>query len=218
MRVSIIITLYNRLEMCLRLLYKLEEQIEKNHAEDQVQVIVLNDGSTEEQVFLKPIEYVCDKFGFEYHYQENAGEAAARNAGKNLSKGDYFTYLDCDDDMVPEYLQNILESMKYGYDAVAYKWVYRDTGEVGVWHDRPLVNWNVWSWIYKTSQFQSYDFDTNRIIASDYFWLEECFKDRPYLKVCYADDKKTIIYNADNKDNLSNRFARGEVKANREEK
>ena len=43
-RLSIIITLYNRLEMCTRLLFKLQEQIEKNNVKDKVQVIVVNDG------------------------------------------------------------------------------------------------------------------------------------------------------------------------------
>lgn len=216
-RVSIIITLYNRLEMCTRLLFKLQEQIEKKQAKDQVQVVVVNDGSTEEQEWLKPVENLCAEFGFDYHYQENAGEAAARNSGKNLSKGTYFTYVDCDDDIVPEYLDNVLDGTKYGWDAVAYKWVYKDDGAEGEWHDRPLVNWNVWSWIYRTDQFQHFDFDTNRIIASDYFWLEDAFKNRPNLQICYADDKRTIIYNANNPNNLTNRFARGEVEANREE-
>lgn len=217
-RLSIIITLYNRLEMCTRLLFKLQEQIEKNNAKDKVQVIVINDGSTEEQEWLKPIKGLCDEFGFEYHYQKNAGEAAARNAGKDLSKGLYFTYVDCDDDITPEYLANVLEGANYDWDAVAYKWIYKDTGVECDWHDKPLVNWNVWSWIYKTSEFQRYDFDIKRIIASDYFWLEDAFKDRPNLKVCYADDKRTIIYNSNNPNNLTNRFSRGEVKANREEK
>ena len=217
-KLSIIITLYNRLEMCTRLLFKLQEQIEKKKAQNEVQVIVVNDGSTEEQEWLKPVENLCSEYGFEYHYQENGGEAAARNTGKNLSKGLYFTYIDCDDDIVPEYLDNVLDGTKYGWDAVTYKWIYKDDGAAGEWHDRPLVNWNVWSWIYRTDQFKSYEFDTNRIIASDYFWLEEAFKNRPNLKICYADDKRTIIYNANNPNNLTNRFARGEVEANREEK
>ena len=214
-KLSIIITLYNRLEMCTKLLFKLQEQIEKTN--EKVQVIVVNDGSTEEQEWLKPIKNLCKEYGFEYHYQENGGEAAARNAGKNLSRGAYFTYVDCDDDIVPEYLANVLEGAKYDWDAVAYKWIYKDDGAEGEWHDRPLVNWNVWSWIYKTDQFQSYEFDTNRIIASDYFWLEDAFKDRPALKICYAEDKRTIIYNSNNPNNLTNRFSRGEVEANREE-
>ena len=214
-RLSIIITLYNRLEMCTKLLFKLQEQIEKKKAKDLVQVIVVNDGSTEEKEWLFPVESLCKEFGFVYHYQKNGGEAAARNTGKNLSEGLYFTYVDCDDDIVPEYLDNVLEGTKYDWDAVAYKWIYKDDGAAGEWHDRPLVNWNVWSWIYKTELFQRYDFDTNRIIASDYFWLEDCFKQMPNLKICYADDKRTIIYNSNNPNNLTNRFSRGEVEANR---
>ena len=217
MRVSIIITLYNRLEMCTRLLFKLQEQIEKAKAKDKVQVVVINDGSTEEKEWLKPVENLCKEYGFLYHYQKNGGEAAARNAGIDYSTGEYFTYLDCDDDIVPEYLENILEGTKYSYDAVAYKWVYKDDGAEGEWHEKPLVNWNVWSWIYKTEKFKPYRFDTNRIIASDYFWLEEVFKKNPNMSICYADDRRTIIYNSNNPNNLTNRFARGEVEANREE-
>lgn len=213
MKLSIIVTLYNRLEMCTRLLFKLQEQIEKNHAEDEVQVVVVNDGSTEEQEWLKPIENLCKEYNFTYHYQENGGEAKARNKGIELSKGDYFTYVDCDDDIVPEYLANVLKEASFGYDAVAFKWIYKDDGQEGQWHDKPLVNWNVWSWIFKTSYFSKFKFDENRIIASDYFYVEATVTDN--LNIHYADDKRTIIYNSNNPNNLTNRFSRGEVEANR---
>lgn len=215
MKLSIIVTLYNRLEMCTRLLFKLQEQIEKNKAKGIVQVVVINDGSTEEQEWLKPIENLCKEYGFTYHYQKNGGEAAARNSGIDYSTGEYFTYVDCDDDIVPEYLENVLDGARYDWDVVAFKWIYKDDGVAGEWHEKPLVNWNVWSWIYKTEKFKGYRFDTNRIIASDYFWLEDCFKKMPNLKICYADDKRTIIYNSNNPNNLTNRFSRGEVEANR---
>lgn len=216
MKVSIIVTLYNRLELCTKLLFKLQEQIEQNKAQDQVQVIVINDGSTEEKEWLKPVENLCKEYGFDYYYQKNGGEAAARNAGIDHVKGEYFTYADCDDDIVPEYIANILEGAKYDWDAVAYKWIYKDDGTAGEWHEKPLVNWNVWSWIYKTDKFKQYRFDTNRVIASDYFWLEDCFKKMTDLKVCYADNLRTIIYNSNNPNNLTNRFSRGEVVANKE--
>ena len=216
MEVSIIITLYNRLEMCLKLLFKLQEQIEKNRAKNEVQVVVIDDGSTEEQEYIDAIVYFCEQHGFKYYYQDNGGEAAARNAGIEKSTAKYFTYADCDDDILPDYIENILFEAKFGYDAVAFKWVYKNDGAKGQWHEKPLVNWNVWSWLFKTEKFRSYRFDTNRIIASDYFWLEDAIK-QPNLNIHYADDKETIIYNSNNPNNLTNRFSRGEVEANREE-
>lgn len=215
MKVSIIITLYNRMELCLKLLFKLQAQIEAKNAQNDIQVIILDDGSTEEKEYLPAIKSFCAKSGFIYKHQKNGGEAKARNAGKDLATGEYFTYIDCDDDITPEYLDDILSEANYGYDLVAFKWIYKDSGEDGCWHDRPLVNWNVWSYIFKTDVFKPEKFDEKRIVASDYFFLANVVQS--YMRIGYAENKRTIIYNANNPQNLTNRFGRGEVEANRKD-
>lgn len=214
MSVAIIISLYNRLELCTKLLFNLAEQIENLEAQDKVQVIIVNDGSTEEQLWLEPIKSLCAEYGFEYYYQQNGGESKAKNFGIGKVKTDYFTFIDCDDDILPEYLKNVLDEAAKGYQAVAFKWVYKHTKEEGPWHDRPLVNWNVWSWLYSTATFKLCKFDESRVMAADYFYLEEYMKAN--LNIHYADDKRTIIYNANNPNNLTNRFARGEVEVKKE--
>jgi len=217
MRVAIIITIYNRLHLALRLIDKLHDQLEKEDKLGEAQVICINDGSSEEQVFEKPIEEVCKEYGFEYYKQKNGGEANARNAGLAKVKTEYFTYADCDDDITEDYVKNIFSEAYGDEKMVCFKWVFKDTGAECDWHDKPFVNWNVWSNLYKTDLFGKYKFDESMIVASDYEWLKRIVEENPNLCVRYTPDKQTIIYNANNPQNLTNKFGRGEVKAKKGE-
>lgn len=213
MRVSIIITIYNRLELTLKLLDKLNGQIDAAGMRDKVQVICIDDGSTEEQEFEQPLVERCKAFGFEYCKQENKGEAGARNAGLDKVQGDYFTYVDCDDDVTPNYIDNIFKELGDGEHLIAFKWHFMGTGVICDWHDKPMVNWNVWSYLFRTDYFKQFRFDESMIVASDYDWLERSIRAKPDLYIRYAPDKTTIIYNANNPQSLTNRFSRGEVTA-----
>ena len=211
--ISIIIPLYNRLLSGFKLINKLYDQIGNR----DVQVICVNDGSTEELVFEAPIEAVCKAYGFEYYKQKNGGEASARNTGLEKVKGEYFTYIDCDDSITDNYVDNLFSELGNGEDMVAFRWKFLSSGELCNWHEKPLVNWNVWSYVFKTDYFKNFKFDESMIVASDYEWLERATKAKPDLTVRYAPEKVTIIYNADNPESLTNKFGRGEVKARKEE-
>jgi len=79
MKVSIIIPIYNRLHLAIKLLNKLYGQL--GLWKDNVQVICINDGSTEELECEQAIEGLCKAYGFEYYKQENMGGAATCNKG-----------------------------------------------------------------------------------------------------------------------------------------
>ncbi|MBE5952587.1 MAG: glycosyltransferase family 2 protein [Lachnospiraceae bacterium] len=89
-KVSIIIPVYNAelyLEKCLNSAFS---QTYKN-----IEVIVVNDGSKDDS------ERICFKYkrnnNFIYTYIENSGVSNARNAGIEMSTGDYLFFLDGDD-------------------------------------------------------------------------------------------------------------------------
>ncbi len=63
--------------------------------------LVVDDGSTDNTPDI--IKLIRDKRFF-YYYKENEERAAARNYGVCKAKGDYITYLDSDDILLPHFL------------------------------------------------------------------------------------------------------------------
>ena len=112
---SVIVPAWNaekNLALCLRSLTR--QVLSKGSYE----VILVDDGSTDQTA------EIARRFPVVYHYQENQGPAAARNAGVFLAKGDliFFTDADC----VPD--PNWLEEMAAPFarpEVTAVKGVYR---------------------------------------------------------------------------------------------
>lgn len=67
-----------------------------------VEVIVVDDGSTDKTV--KVVERYASELDLVLVRQDNAGPAAARNAGIRRARGQYCAFLDADDLMLPERL------------------------------------------------------------------------------------------------------------------
>jgi glycosyltransferase involved in cell wall biosynthesis len=65
-----------------------------------LEIIVVDDGSIDKTA------KVAQQYGssVRYHYQQNQGISAARNAGIALAKGEFFAFLDADDLWVPQKL------------------------------------------------------------------------------------------------------------------
>lgn len=91
---SIIVSTYNRYNHLITLLKKLE-QIEYANWE----VIIIDDGSTDETATLFDTN---TNSNIRYFYQENAERGAARNHGVSKANGDFITYLDSDDYLLPD--------------------------------------------------------------------------------------------------------------------
>jgi len=91
MRLSIIIPIYNvedTLQICLEsVLTQMDERME---------VILIDDGSTDSSRKIAE-EMIADKGSCRLIHQENKGLSAARNAGIEVSTGDYLTFVDSDD-------------------------------------------------------------------------------------------------------------------------
>jgi glycosyltransferase involved in cell wall biosynthesis len=101
MRVSVVIPTYNRADL-------LGEAIESVLAQHQPphEVIIVDDGSTDET------QEVTRRYrSLRVLRQDNAGVAAARNAGTSIATGDWIGFLDSDDKWLPTFLRSCLETL-----------------------------------------------------------------------------------------------------------
>lgn len=104
--VSVIIPVYNGEKY---LSETIESVIQQDY--DPFEVIVVDDGSKD-----KSASIVRSFEKIHYIYQENQGNAAARNHGIELAKGDYFALLDQDDLWVPHKLSTHIDYHKEHQD------------------------------------------------------------------------------------------------------
>lgn len=98
MFISIIIPTYNRAHLVCRTIESVIHQTDPHW-----ELIIVDDGSTDNTAAtVQP--YLSDKI--RYVRQENAGANRARNHGASLSRYDYVTFLDSDDELYPEWVEN----------------------------------------------------------------------------------------------------------------
>jgi len=88
---SVVIPTYNRLDMLVRVLDALEQQVDAPSFE----VIVINDGSKDETA-----NVMAQRKGITFRSQENGGPGRARNYGVTLATGKFVIFIG--DDTVPE--------------------------------------------------------------------------------------------------------------------
>lgn len=91
-KVSIIIPIFNSEQFLTECL----ESIAKQTMIDGLQVIMIDDGSTDGSAAI--CQSFVDKYkSFEYHYKKNGGPASARNLGLDYAMGEYVGFVDSDD-------------------------------------------------------------------------------------------------------------------------
>lgn len=204
-KLSIIIPMYNCCDNVLGTLLILGIQM-LGIKPRPVEVIVVDDGSTEDGAVF--VEANCNACGFIYYRQDNAGGASACNKGLELATGEYLTFIDADDSITDVYLSSILSEIDSGqFDFITHRWQYPD-GTIGGRHDPPLVNWNVWGNVYRTSLVKDVKFDEDINVAWDMDWLRRAY--RPDMKQLDS-DVVTNIYDTSNPESITNKFNRGEL-------
>ena len=120
MLLSIIVPVYNKEKKISRCLDSLRAIVA-----DDVEFIVVNDGSTDET------KNICEKYEsldarFCLINKDNSGVSGARNAGIEHSKGEYISFVDADDEVTTNYnkVVDVLQEEKYqlyGFDYCAQK-------------------------------------------------------------------------------------------------
>jgi glycosyltransferase involved in cell wall biosynthesis len=102
--ISVIIPSFNRSNYLRETLSSLERQL---YLEEYFEVIVVDDGSTDDTATVAGQEY---PFSLRYLWQENSGDAAARNRGVEASRGELLVFLDDDVLAAPDYLFRLREA------------------------------------------------------------------------------------------------------------
>lgn len=86
--------------------------------EKNIQIVFINDGSPDnsEAICLKYKEKFPDNIV--YKKQKNQGVSAARNAGVKLAEGKYISFLDSDDLLSPDALEEVYNFFEKNYDKI----------------------------------------------------------------------------------------------------
>ncbi len=117
--VTIVITVCNRLQYLNR---AIESALGQTHCD--VQVIVIDDGSS-----VDPLPAIS-AYGtrVEFHRKQNGGVSSARNVGIDRSRGEFIVFLDDDDYLEPQAVENLLTAFDEnpGAEWAAGRLVYFD--------------------------------------------------------------------------------------------
>ena len=105
MKISVIIPVYNKIKYLRTIL----EQVRCQNFTD-FECIIIDDGSFDGS------EEVCDEFAtidsrFKVFHIQNGGVANARNLGLDNAKGEFITFIDADDEIHAEYLNNMYNKL-----------------------------------------------------------------------------------------------------------
>ena len=113
--ISVIIPLYNAQEFVSKCLESIV-----NQCSESVEVIVVNDGSTDESS--KIVEGYAQRYKYiKVSYQDNQGVFLARNTGLIKAKGEYLLFLDADDYLAEGTIEHLMRVVrKQSYDIVFF--------------------------------------------------------------------------------------------------
>ena len=208
--ISVIIPFYNSaawLERCLNSLITQTGDFE---------FIFVNDHSDDEGRFIIHDYMRIDKRIRLVGNTHGPGVSGARNTGIDLAIGDYITFLDADDEMLPEAYKTFIsvldrEANIYQFNHLRYytridKLVLKYTNEGGMFElPRFPVNWfGVWNKLFKADFIKRNNirFDESLQYGEDGLFILDClrFDGRIYHA---SKSKTTVKHRFDNPDSLS---------------
>lgn len=124
MDLSIVIPIYNSgiyLERCLNSIV--------NQSREGIELILVDDGSTDDS------PEICDRFSKQYPFikvlhQKNMGQSGARNKGMELAAGKWISFVDSDDYVADDFIQQIFGNMEPEVDFLLFETLDIDAGEM----------------------------------------------------------------------------------------
>lgn len=200
MILSIILPVKDRPEATKSLLNELCRQKETY---PQTEIIVVENGSTEDMSFL-------DQYDAIVIHEKQRGVNHARNVALDLCKGDYICFVDNDDMVMPNYLDTIYKNIETKYDWYAWQWFSDDRPVLMEDFDvkNPMKsNWALWGYAFSRKIFDDFRFDNDGYAQGDMKIIPQMQKE---WRGCFI---KELLYRFTwdgNEDSLSHRHNRGE--------
>lgn len=208
MLLSIIIPVYNagaKVKECIDSIIKL--------AEEDIEVIIINDGSTDDtREYLE--EYKGKDKRLHFYEKTNSGVSDTRNYGISLCNGEYVTFVDADDVITEEYNQ-VIKTVKHTKQSLyTFDFVLSFRGSKNIvtkaYLKRGMNDKNtlmreffagrsnsVWNNVYKTEIIKN----KNIIFDKGMKMGEDLLFNAKYVQVVdavYFEDAAPYVYNADN--------------------
>ncbi len=113
-RISVIVTAYNEEKYILECLKSIANQTYKN-----IEIILVNDGSTDNTLLISQDYLKTVSLPYLIISEDNKGVSAARNIGLKHASGDYIKFLDGDDTLKENALEEMLKTaLKYDAEVV----------------------------------------------------------------------------------------------------
>lgn len=189
-KISVIICAYN-------------EQKHINKAIDSIlgqtftdyEIIIVNDGSTDLTGKIAD-DYAAKNAKVRVVHQINQGLTCARKAGVVAADSEWIVFLDADDTMCADGLENLYRPVKEGADtnmvlALEYCDFNRTYIPVEEYRDRTIkqrIRIEMWSRMIRRGLFNDYVFDMPRIITKCEDWLKN-------IRLAFLNDKNVYIVN-----------------------
>lgn len=191
--VSVVIPVYNverYVETCI------QSVIEQTYANKEI--VIVDDGSTDDTL------NIVRKYSSGYAHitvleQTNKGPALARKTGMDMAGGKYIQFLDGDDTLLPDALENLVrraEESDADIVATAFYFcraqkekersvVYTFDETIGVSYFQEILNgrgyWSLWSHFQKRSLFYDYEVEIipNIYFGEDAIWMTQLLFHNP---------------------------------------
>lgn len=196
---SIIIPVYNAQKYIVKCITSI-----KNQSFTDFECLLINDGSTDDSQNIINKEIANDP-RFILINKKNEGVSSARNLGLNNAKGDFIIFIDIDDWIEPELLQEIKnvsndnDIIQYDFYKASIKNGKYDKREIHIKSDINLILQGegavVWKRAFRHSLINDLRFDESLAGGEDYLFCSNAFLRNPRV---YFLDKPLYNYNISN--------------------
>lgn len=190
-KVSIVIPIYNEEEKLERLL-----QSVCRLTYPSFEVILINDGSMDNSKRICE-QYVTLDYRFRLINQNNRGKTAARNKGLEYAQGKWIWFIDADDEVFSDALDNFLKSTnETNYDCIIGKYVTRNNDYqpdfIGVIHtkqfleDEAFHRWTMYHCVLWNKLFRRDIIETYHILFNEEasLWAQDNLFILEYMHYC----------------------------------